>query len=225
MSLYPWLPSNIRDAVGKEFATIYFDANPFGSMLKTDVDLLLFHLLRKHGAFAGDSQFTICKKLRISEAKVKKLLYESELRFGEFDEEKQYTEQLRAIIEKAQISKDGNKIQFAVEDPFLRQLLSAKLKERNTFCDTSYNREIISVSPETFTQLLEIFFWDKDATQLMAFATTKLGKQSKTDLIIDIIKGGIGMAGGIVCKNPFAIISSAIELVKLLKQLLKQNNE
>ena len=64
---------------GKEFLEHYLSGS-FGSMSKSETEILIFHLLSKH--FEISSNYEISNFLKISETKVKNLTLNAHLRYG-----------------------------------------------------------------------------------------------------------------------------------------------
>ena len=65
---------------GKEFLEHYLSGS-FGSMSKSETEILIFHLLSKH--FEISSNYEISNLLKISETKVKNLTLNAHLRYGQ----------------------------------------------------------------------------------------------------------------------------------------------
>ena len=65
---------------GKEFLEHYLSGS-FGSMSKSETEILIFHLLSKH--FENSSNYEISNFLKISETKVKNLTLNAHLRYGQ----------------------------------------------------------------------------------------------------------------------------------------------
>lgn len=65
---------------GKEFLEHYLSGS-FGSMSKSETEILIFHLLSKH--FEISSNYEISNFLKISETKVKNLTLNAHLRYGQ----------------------------------------------------------------------------------------------------------------------------------------------
>ena len=66
-----------------EFLDVYLDKG-FGVMNKTEIETLLYHVLKKNELLSGkcfDDSFA----LQITEAKARKLIYESQIKYGERD--------------------------------------------------------------------------------------------------------------------------------------------
>lgn len=118
----------------------------FGSYTKNDFEVAIFYALLKSGV-VGDNNYSISRNLGIPESKVKKLRYESDLRFNRSNN---YTEiklkELDKLLTSVVYKKDGERIQFCIEDPSLRKFLDNLLKTENSFSDSSFNSEIVSIS-------------------------------------------------------------------------------
>lgn len=126
----------------------------FGSMNKNDFEVWIFSQLLL-GKLRGLSNYEISICLKIPESKVKRLKYEASLKYLDQDEETN-KKKLAKCIEKVHFKKDGNSIQFVVEDIFLRKFLDALLKKQNRFSDSSFNSEIVTLSNDDFGVLLDI---------------------------------------------------------------------
>lgn len=126
----------------------------FGSMNKNDFEVWIFSQLLKD-RLKGMSNYDISIFLKIPESKVKRLKYEASLKYLDQDEEAN-KDRLAQCIEKVHFKKDGNSIQFVVEDVFLRRFLDALLKRQNRFSDSSFNSEIVTLSNEDFGVLLDV---------------------------------------------------------------------
>ena len=127
----------------------------FGTMNKTDFEVWIFHKWITDPQNVNKSNYEISRELRLSEAKVKKLRYEADLRYIDkvtFEAERQ--SQLEKLFNNAFFDYSSDRIMFSVEDVALRQYIDHCLKEENRFSNTSFNREIISLSIDNFEILL-----------------------------------------------------------------------
>lgn len=126
-----------------------------GSMSKRDVEILVYHLLRQNGYFNSQSLYDQSIQLKISESKLRNLIYEVELRY-EHRGPAYINKGILMLIQKAYFkSNDDGFIMFAVEDKYLQSALNARLKKLGAFSDTSFNKEIISVPVDAFILLVE----------------------------------------------------------------------
>lgn len=135
----------------------------FGSFNKNDFEVLIFKALLE-GGLNSMSNYDISRKLKIAESKVKRLRYETDLKYNDKDEQ-HYTHYmytlLNAHLQKISFKFDKNpenfKIQFVVENIALRKFLDNILKTAGSFSDSSFNNEVVSISPEDFRIILDSF--------------------------------------------------------------------
>lgn len=124
----------------------------FGSLNKNDYEVALFHLLLMNG-YADKSDHFMSKMLQIPESKVKRLRYESYLVYPKTD--KELKEEFYALLKgRSYKMTNDNKIQFAVNDKMLRLYLNDKLDEVGSFSDSSFNSNIVTISPMDMMILL-----------------------------------------------------------------------
>lgn len=155
--------AHLTDAELKSFAQYFLDEyieqKGFGSMNKTDIEILVYHLLRKTSYLNVKKLNDASLKLKIPMSKVKRLDYEAELRYGKTDEEELREKTIKCLM-NAQFTTDNNHIKFAVQDQLLHNYITAKFYELNSFNDTSHNRDIISVDITFFAEFLEKFVYE-----------------------------------------------------------------
>lgn len=151
----------------------------FGSMNKTDVEILVFHLLRKYSSLNGiKSQQDLSLALRIPVSKISRLCYESNLRYGDdSNREQTFKDSLIPILMEAHFNVENNRVRFAVEDKFIRLQLQAKMKEIHGFADSSFNSEVVSISIPDFVEFYSTVF-PEDA-KMLEVAVNKATKESK----------------------------------------------
>lgn len=142
----------------------------FGSMNKNDYEVLIFHILR--GLESDDeksikdlSSYAISKKLRIPESKVKRLLYESDLRYPEDNEN--LKNELMQVFKKVHFQKDGKTLKFVVKKKVLRQYLADELAKDERFFDMSFNTEIVVISTTDLYYIYEELYAD-EAKEMLA---------------------------------------------------------
>ena len=140
-----------------EIMGVYLEKG-FGVMNKTEFETLLYYVLRKYGLLTGkcfDDSFI----LRIPEAKARKLIYESQVKYSN-----RYKDAFDSYLRKsvgeclahAFLVKNNKEIRFAIEDKYLRIALNAKLREKHYFADTSFNKDIISLDENAFKEMVSI---------------------------------------------------------------------
>lgn len=141
----------------------------FGSMNKNDYEVLIFHILSepdvsKEISIYNLSTYEISKKLQIPESKVKRLQYESELRYPPENED--LKAELMTLLKRVNYQKDGKTIRFVIKKKILRQYLADELAKTNRFFDTSFNSEIVVISVTDLYHIYETLYQD-DAKELL----------------------------------------------------------
>lgn len=162
----------------------------FGSMNKAELEALFFFLLKQSDSFKGKTNFEISLELQIPEAKVRRLAYESELRYG--NHEYADKELIEVLISSHIDTSDKKKIQFAIEDKYVQSFLSARLKSINHFADTSFNPEIVTLSASAFADLLGEFY-DEKAKELFEKEIASHDKKSFSTIISSALAAGANM--------------------------------
>ena len=192
----------------------------FGSTNKTDVEILVFHLLRKYSSLKEiKSQQDLSLALRIPVSKISRLCYEAKLRYGDDSNRYQsFKDSLKPILLEAHFNVENNRVRFAVEDKFLRLQLQAKMKEIHGFADSSFNSEVVSVSISDFAEFYTSVF-PEDAKRLevavnKAIKESKNPKTSFAEKLSSYLKqlatdGSIQVMGGITLQ----VILKALQLL------------
>lgn len=150
------------DAFAKDFEKLYLGRG-FGSMNKNELEVLFFHLLKKHSkGFASKSNFERACALRISETKIKRLAYEANMSYGALDdaEKEELQTQFLALLSDAKIQNDRGTLRFAVEDKYMRSVIYEDLKQQGYYLDCSFNSEIVSIQKEALVTLLDMYYAD-----------------------------------------------------------------
>lgn len=154
-----------NEKFSKDFIDLY-SRSGFGSMNKNDFEVLIYDLLKRYGNLKEKTNYQASILLQIPESKIKRLAYEADLKYGNIQEE-DITKDFFIIIANSKLRPDQNKIQFVIENKFLRTSISAKLKELGHFSDSSFNSEIISIHIDSFIALLESYYPEKSIEQIV----------------------------------------------------------
>lgn len=140
-----------------EFLEVYLDKG-FGVMTKTDIEILLYHVFRNNELLTGkcfDDSFA----LQITEAKARKLIYESQIKYSDRDKDALVLHLRKSVGEcltRAYFSNNNKIIKFTIEDKYLRIALNAYLREHDYFADTSFNTDIVSIDENAFVKLVTL---------------------------------------------------------------------
>jgi len=121
---------------------------------KRDVDVLVFFLLLHDKRYTlPEDIFKACRELKLSETKVRRLYQDAQLRYMQYDEEKA-KKKFVAVVESGAIEKKGEKLTFTIREPLLRQYFEEWVANENGFTDTSFNKNLVTLSVETFYRVL-----------------------------------------------------------------------
>ena len=126
-------------------------------MNKTDVEVLIYWLLKKHGLLPTNLNDASIK-LKITKSRVQSLDYQASLRYGQNDTNDLRKEILN-IITNAEFTTDKTGVKFSVENKLLRNVITAELNKLNCFNDTSFNRDIISIDFEFFAIFIDQYLF------------------------------------------------------------------
>lgn len=136
----------------KKFIDRYIERG-FGSMNKNDFEVEIFHYLLQTNYFESTKDYEISRQLRIPQSKVKRLKYESELKYPE----KNQDEKVREILDNAHIFFDKESIVLSIENEIVRKYLDCKIKKHNGYTDMSFNSELLRLSFDDYIFLVEEF--------------------------------------------------------------------
>lgn len=197
----------------------------FGSMSKGDFELLIFDILRVIDSGVHKSNYQWSIDLHIPETKVRKLAYEADLVYHDYDVDaliKKFFTLLKQNISK--FSSDGKKIQFVVEDRSLRTMLYADLKELGYFADASHNGEIVSVELRAFSSLLMKYYPQEFAEQMEEKVKKSAMTIDKTAILQQFIEGiakGTGETIPIGIKDLILGFTQPLELINKIFSFIK----
>ena len=136
----------------------------FGSMTKRDFEVFIMHQLLQ-GKLKGKSNYEISRELRISEAKVKNLIYETKLKYPSTDD-RLLLENFIDCLLKTKSKLENGQIKFIIEDVATRKYLDNLLKQNNLYSDTSFNSELVVIKPQSLCNLLKIVVSSKEGSAL-----------------------------------------------------------
>ena len=151
-----------NEECGKKFKEIVNEylSPSFGAMSKRELDILLFTKLQELGLFdEKQGIYDIVSSLKITRAKARNLIYESNLRKMQ---NKNLDEELRKIFTEPKFMKDSDKIMLEIDNPFLIDYLRFKLKEIGYITDGSFFSEIVKLTLESYVGLYKTLSFSKE---------------------------------------------------------------
>ena len=158
----------ILDTTGfaDDFQRYYLDRG-FGTMNKNDFEVLFFYLLQTYGDLQGKSNFSLAKELEVSEARIKRLSYEADLKYKKESDER-IRERFLSLLGKAQLQKDKDNpyLRFVVEDKYLRSSIYEDLKSDGYFLDFLRNSEVVSIHKDALIRLLDKYYSEEQKKEI-----------------------------------------------------------
>ena len=223
---------NNPDAFASCFLKTYISRG-FGAMNKNDIEVLLFSLFKRDGVFSKKSNFELAKMLHITEAKVKRLAYESELVYGE-SKERELQEKFLNLLSLSKIQEENGTLRFVVEDKFLRSSIYEDLKKNGYYIDSSFNSEIVSIKKDALVFLLNQYYSEEEKNEIVEkynevrTSVKKAGRRSFPEVMsvvldkflekgVDVMVDGIGKVDFKSLLEFLAPVSKAVgTLVKII---------
>ena len=128
----------------------------WGCMNKNDFEVYIFNQIITDPNYAGKNDYELSIELAIPQTKVKRLRYESNLKYGRNNAEV-YNQQFREVLmnAKPQAINNGKAVKFCMEDKGLYLYIDNLLKKDGRFGDRSFNSELMVISMEDLAYLLE----------------------------------------------------------------------
>ena len=143
----------------------------FGTMTKREFEVMILHDLLQN-ELKGKSNYEISRKLGITEAKVKGLVYEVSLKYDK--DEETWKQRFMQAIQKVNLYEKKDHVVFSIEDKATRSYLDALLKSKGRFSDKSFNSEIVIMRTIDFVDLLDSLFSPSEKNRIMEEAIIKI---------------------------------------------------
>lgn len=151
---------------GKDFGESFVErylANGFGAMTKSEIDILVFHLLSKTKQMEDLKNYEIANMLKVTETRVKYLRLHGSLRYEVVNHKKVMLRILGRVLESIQKSEiiDGHII-IALEDPVEQREFEHAAKNTGRHIKYTLNKETLGISLQTLLDIISTFFDDPD---------------------------------------------------------------
>lgn len=138
----------------------------FGSLTKNDYEVLIYDLMNKYSDFGNMTSFAKSVYLRVPEAKIKKLAYESEIKYHDYDRD-DILRRFFKLLNESSFSADGKVIKFAIPDKYLRTAIQSELLAQGSFADGSFNSDVVAIHYKAFVLLLSrLYESNKQLTEI-----------------------------------------------------------
>lgn len=173
--------------------------DPFGTVPKRELDVALFAGLVAAGYLDADEpQFSMARKLGITPARVRALMYAYRLARADGGGD---LAAILAHVRVVSIDSAGDAV-LNVEDAFARDAFVARLKDLDVFTDGSFNRERITVPTGVFLAALDDAF-GRDGARIRAVIEQRVaerGRDGRLRFVGDLGKKLVGEAAGVTLK-------------------------
>jgi len=211
----------------EEFIKYYFEAG-FGTLTKSDIDLLVFYIVCNYTNYRSDSDFDLAKKLQITPQRVRFLHEKSAMKYYDFT--KNELTLISSFLDKCQkASPDGIYVDIPVNDPKIKYLIENLLASNDIILHSQLNSRICRLKYNDFITLLYLIqnkYIELDFSDNINGLTKKLkekdvlnqeayDKITNTDSIKEIVKNLTNI------KNP----ANLIEIMGNLNDLYKNFKE
>lgn len=211
------LKKYVNDAFAKDLMDYVVLQKGFGVMNKNDYETLLMFLLMKHSPeFSSKSEFEKSIILQLPETKVRRLIYEGNLKYGTFQAEEaqniiaEYLKDRECLITK-------DKVQFNIEDKFLHDYVISLIKKEKLFVDVSLYKDSISMTHESYAKFITSYFLTEEDCKEIEKKTKKSLKEDIKKFLQETIRDFLKEKGKdglqIVWKNILPMIIKALPLV------------
>ncbi len=190
---------------------IHYVSSGFVRMSKRDIDVLVMYLLISDGQFELPKDiFDVSRKLCLTEARVRNLYQDVQLRYQQLNEENA-KKSLVELIETRSFEIKEDRIMFFVRDPMLAQWIQNWVYRVNGITDSSFNQKIISIKFDVFKRMLNDITLDElpPVKGELAELNNKDDKKSKLDIFFKEFVSSAGKEAG------SAVINTLVTVLKV----------
>jgi len=147
---------------GKKFIERYL-AYGFGSMTKSEIDTLVFHLISGSEGINGESNYHIANRLQITESRVKALRMNAALKYNQANHKNVLAVIVKRYIDALQKTDfEGGVVAISLENPVEQRELEHAVKLKGEMIEYGINREILKISPLALFELVVSVSADSD---------------------------------------------------------------
>lgn len=127
----------------------------FGSMPKSESDLLIFHLLTQTSEYRGKSNYELAAMLKVPESRIKNMRLNSALKYKVINSKAVLGEVVLRFTHSEQFAAfDSGKVELSLEDPIEQRELENFLKVRGYHAEYTLNSEVMKISPMRLFELI-----------------------------------------------------------------------
>jgi hypothetical protein len=148
----------LTDDQNKEFGEQFverFLAHGFGATTKTEIDILVFHLLSESAELKGKSNYHVANKLQITESKVKSLRLNAALKYKQANHKAVLANIVTRITEEMDKPEfESGQVTITIENPVEQRELEHAVKSVGRNIEYGLNKELLKISPIALFELV-----------------------------------------------------------------------
>jgi len=173
-----------KQTFGSEFVNKYLSGG-FGSMTKTEMDILIFHLISESNDIKGKSNYEVANMLFIPESKVKSLRLNAALKYNQANHKSVLANIVTRITEEMEKPEfESGRVTITIENPVEQRELEHALKSKGRNIEYGLNKEIFKILPISLFELTLSIFEDPES-EFTKIIQTNVADTAKQSVIID----------------------------------------
>lgn len=160
-------------------------AQGFGSLPKSEIDLLVFYLITQTVEYKNKSNYELATLLKIPESRIKTLRLNSALKYQVINSKAVLGRIVTRLVHSEQFATfESGKIEVSLEDPIEKRELEHFLKKQGHHAEYTLNSELLRILP---IRLFELIFDNIDNAdqEFNALVQAHIAEKAKVDELID----------------------------------------
>ncbi|MES9852428.1 MAG: hypothetical protein ABW170_11410 [Candidatus Thiodiazotropha sp. L084R] len=148
------LDDNQKRLFGEVFIEKYL-SNGFGAMTKSEMDILVFHLISESDDLKNNSNYHVANKLKVTESKVKSLRLNAAMKYNQANHKAvlaNIVTRITEVMEKPDF--EGGLVSITIENPVEQRELEHAVKSVGRNIEYGLNKEILKISPIALFELV-----------------------------------------------------------------------
>jgi hypothetical protein len=148
----------LSDDENKEFSKFFikqFLVNGFGSLPKSEIDLVVFHQLTQTSDYKGKTNYELATLLKIPESRIKTLRLNSALKYQQINTKAILGRIVLRLTGSEQFAAfESGKVEVSLEDPIEKRELENYLKNKGHHAEYTLNSELLRIEPVRLFELI-----------------------------------------------------------------------
>ena len=199
----------------EKFVGVYLSQG-FGSLPKSEIDLLVFHLLTQTRDYKGKSNYDLSTLFKVTQSRIKSFRINSALKYEEIDSKAILSRIVERLTNSEQFAEfSGGKVELSLEDPVEKRELENFLKIRGYHAEYNLNTEVLKISTvrlfelivenlenpnDRFNEIVQANIEDAEVARELAEDALTLGQKftrlRRETFSVDTMRALIGAAAG-----------------------------